>query len=189
MDLTDAQWAVLEPTFRPRRRPDGRGRPWTDRACRAERRAVGPAHRRAVARPAAALSAVPNLPSSLSAVAALAAGSIGSCNASPRISATAAKSISVKPSSTRPSPRRKKGRCGRSNAPRQRHQDHGDLSTVMVFLSPCTWPALHRMSRTSSPPPSTPASSPTSRARLIGDRGYDSDPLDDAAPRRATASR
>jgi len=24
MDLTDAQWAVLEPTFRPRRRPDGR---------------------------------------------------------------------------------------------------------------------------------------------------------------------
>jgi hypothetical protein len=23
MDLTDAQWAVLEPTFRPRRRPDG----------------------------------------------------------------------------------------------------------------------------------------------------------------------
>jgi hypothetical protein len=30
MDLTDAQWAVLEPTFRPRRRPDGRGRPWID---------------------------------------------------------------------------------------------------------------------------------------------------------------
>jgi transposase len=30
MDLTDVQWAVLEPTFRPRRRPDGRGRPWTD---------------------------------------------------------------------------------------------------------------------------------------------------------------
>src|SRR5262249_48196680 len=30
MDLTDAQWAVLEPTFRPRRRPDGRGQPWTD---------------------------------------------------------------------------------------------------------------------------------------------------------------
>jgi transposase len=30
MDLTDAEWAVLEPTFRPRRRPDGRGRPWID---------------------------------------------------------------------------------------------------------------------------------------------------------------
>src|SRR5574337_1854876 len=28
MDLTDAQWAVLEPLFRPQRRPDGRGRPW-----------------------------------------------------------------------------------------------------------------------------------------------------------------
>jgi hypothetical protein len=26
MDLTDVQWALLEPTFRPRRRPDGRGR-------------------------------------------------------------------------------------------------------------------------------------------------------------------
>ena len=29
MDLTDAQWAVLDPTVRARRRPDGRGRPWT----------------------------------------------------------------------------------------------------------------------------------------------------------------
>ena len=28
MDLTDAQWAILEPLFRPKRRPDGRGRPW-----------------------------------------------------------------------------------------------------------------------------------------------------------------
>jgi transposase len=35
------------------------------------------------------------------------------------------------------------------------------LSTVTVFLSPCTWPALHRMSRTSSPPRSTRASSRT----------------------------
>src|SRR5438552_14119312 len=31
MDLTDKQWAVPEPIFRPRRRPDGRGRPWTAR--------------------------------------------------------------------------------------------------------------------------------------------------------------
>ena len=30
MDLTDAQWAVLEPVFRPPRRSDGRGRPWRD---------------------------------------------------------------------------------------------------------------------------------------------------------------
>jgi transposase len=30
MDLTDTQWAVLEPLFRPPRRADGRGRPWAD---------------------------------------------------------------------------------------------------------------------------------------------------------------
>src|SRR5271163_3739477 len=30
MELTDAQWAFLEPLFRPRRREDGRGRPWQD---------------------------------------------------------------------------------------------------------------------------------------------------------------
>ena len=30
MDLTDKQWQILEPIFRPRRRPDGRGRPWRE---------------------------------------------------------------------------------------------------------------------------------------------------------------
>jgi transposase len=30
MDLTDAQWEILEPMFRPKRRSDGRGRPWRD---------------------------------------------------------------------------------------------------------------------------------------------------------------
>ncbi len=30
MDLSDAQWAVLEPHFRPTRRSDGKGRPWQD---------------------------------------------------------------------------------------------------------------------------------------------------------------
>src|SRR5271155_2292528 len=30
MDITDAQWAVLEPLFRPKRRADKRGRPWQD---------------------------------------------------------------------------------------------------------------------------------------------------------------
>ena len=30
MDLTDAQWAILEPMFRPKRRSYGRGRPWRD---------------------------------------------------------------------------------------------------------------------------------------------------------------
>src|SRR5947209_4682898 len=30
MDVTDAQWAILEPVFRPKRRSDWRGRPWRD---------------------------------------------------------------------------------------------------------------------------------------------------------------
>ena len=30
MDLTDAQWALLEPLLREKRRSDGRGRPWRD---------------------------------------------------------------------------------------------------------------------------------------------------------------
>ncbi|MGA7792443.1 MAG: IS5 family transposase [Candidatus Acidiferrales bacterium] len=30
MDLTDAQWALLRPFFQPKRRADGRGRPWRD---------------------------------------------------------------------------------------------------------------------------------------------------------------
>jgi transposase len=70
MDLTDAQWAVLEPLFRPPRRADGRGRPWQ------ETRAVlngvfwdlgtgAP-----WARSAASLSALPNLSSPLPTVAA-----------------------------------------------------------------------------------------------------------------------
>jgi len=30
MDLTDAQWEILQPVFAERRRADGRGRPWRD---------------------------------------------------------------------------------------------------------------------------------------------------------------
>src|SRR6266571_6810877 len=30
MDLTEAQWQVLRPLLTPKRRPDGRGRPWRD---------------------------------------------------------------------------------------------------------------------------------------------------------------
>jgi len=82
MDLTDVQWAVLEPTFRPRRRPDGRGLAVDRSAGRHERRSVGPAHGRAVARPAIALSAVPDLPSSLPTLTAL--GPPRSAAAAPR---------------------------------------------------------------------------------------------------------
>jgi transposase len=30
MDVTEAQWQVLKPLLTPKRRPDGRGRPWRD---------------------------------------------------------------------------------------------------------------------------------------------------------------
>ena len=30
MDLTDQQWTIIEPLFEEKRRPDGRGRPWRD---------------------------------------------------------------------------------------------------------------------------------------------------------------
>jgi hypothetical protein len=60
----------------------GRARPAVDRSAgRHERRPVGPAHGRAVARPAIALSAVPDLPSSLPTLAALGPASIGCRNA------------------------------------------------------------------------------------------------------------
>ena len=29
-ELSDEQWKLVEPVLRPRRRPDGRGRPWHD---------------------------------------------------------------------------------------------------------------------------------------------------------------
>jgi transposase len=36
-ELSDAQWKLIEPVLRPKRRPDGRGRPWRDtRACSME---------------------------------------------------------------------------------------------------------------------------------------------------------
>ena len=50
--------------------------------------------------------------------------------------------------------------------------------TAMVFLSPCTWSALRRMKPRSSNPRSSAASSAKHRERLIGDKAYDSDPLD-----------
>lgn len=49
MDLTDAKRAVLELTFRPRRRPDGRGRPWIGPRA-PESGALSASDRRSVAR-------------------------------------------------------------------------------------------------------------------------------------------
>jgi transposase len=92
MDLTDVQWAVLEPTFRPRRRPDGRGRPWTDP--RAVMNGVlwvlrtgAPWHDLPSRYPPYQLAIVASNSGSAR------AASIGCCNASPRTSGTAARSI------------------------------------------------------------------------------------------------
>jgi transposase len=92
MDLTDVQWAVLEPTFRPRRRPDGRGRPWTDP--RAVMNGVlwvlrtgAPWHDLPSRYPPYQTCHRPSNSGSAR------AASIGCCNASPRTSGTAARSI------------------------------------------------------------------------------------------------
>ena len=50
--------------------------------------------------------------------------------------------------------------------------------TAMVFLSPCTWSALRRMKPRSSNPRSSGVSFRETPPRLIGDKAYDSDPLD-----------
>lgn len=88
MDLTDKQWAVLEPVFRPRRRPDGRGRPWTDprgvlNAVLWILRTGAPGGIcRAAIRPIKRATAASSSGNAL-------AGLIGCCNASPKTSATA----------------------------------------------------------------------------------------------------
>ena len=177
MDLTDLQWAVLEPTFRPRRRPDGRGRPWTE--ARAVLNGVlwvlrtgapwhdlprryppyQTCHRRfqqwqrsgrldrLLHRLAEDLRDRGKIDLSEAFVDATFAGA-------------------------------KKGALEWALLDAVKGAKSWRSATAMVFLSPCTWPALHRMSRTSSPRRSTPASSPDLPERLIGDRGYDSDALD-----------
>jgi transposase len=103
---------------------------------------------------------------------------LSSCSSdSPKTCEIAARSICPKPSSTPRSPRQKREALPLALLDAVREARSWRSATAMVFLSPSTWPALHRMSRTSSPPPSTPASSRTTR--LIGDRGYDSDALDE----------
>ena len=67
MDLTDAQWAVLEPLFRPKRRADGRGLPWQD--TRAVLNGVS-THGCSLARFAVSLSVLSDLSSTLPTLAA-----------------------------------------------------------------------------------------------------------------------
>src|SRR5258708_15820661 len=70
MDLTEAQWQVLKPLLTPKRRPDGRGRPWRDARAVLNGILWVLRTRCSLARSARPLSALPNLPSALPAVAA-----------------------------------------------------------------------------------------------------------------------
>ncbi len=65
-ELRDAQWELIEPILRPKRRADGRGRPWQDTRA-AQRSIVDLGYGGAMARAPEKISFVPNLPSPLSA--------------------------------------------------------------------------------------------------------------------------
>jgi transposase len=161
MDLTDAQWAVLQPTFRPRRRPDGRGRPWAD--ARAVLNGV-----LWVLRTGAPWHDLPRRYPSyqtchrrfqqwqrsgrLDRLLTRLAEDLRDRGKIDLTEAFVDATFAGAKKGARPLalPAVVKGaRSWRS-------------ATAMVFLSPCTWPALHRMNRTSSPRPSTRASSPNS---------------------------
>src|SRR5215831_3317801 len=155
MDLTDAQWQILSPSFRHRRRADGRGRPWAD--ARAVLNGVlwvlrtgapwhdlparyppyQTCHRRfqqwqrsgrldrLLRRLAEDLRDRGKLDLTEAFVDATFAGA-------------------------------KKGALPLAQLVAAKAARSWQSATAMVFLSPCTWPALHQLSRTSSPPRSTP---------------------------------
>jgi len=152
MDLTDKQWAVLEPIFRPRRRPDGRGRPWT--APRALRGTICRAGIRRI-RPAIVAFSGGNDPDALR-----------SCSSdSPKTCETAASSICPEPASTPRSAGPKKGALPLALLDAAREAVHvASASPCEPHLVPATLDARFL------------ADLPT---RLIGDRGYDSDALDE----------
>src|SRR5262245_3770435 len=162
MDLTDKQWAVLEPIFRPRRRPDGRGRPGTE-----PRRVVNSVFW--VLRTGAPWADLPRryppyqtvhrrfqlwqrsgrLDRLLQRLAEdlRDRGKIDLSEAF--VDATFASA--------------KKGALPLALPAVVKGARSWRSATAMVFLSPSTGPALRRMKATSAPPRSTPASSPTSR--------------------------
>ena len=61
--LSDAQWRLIEPILRPKRRADGRGRPWQDTRAVLNGILLGLGDRRAVARTAEEVPVLPDLPS------------------------------------------------------------------------------------------------------------------------------
>jgi transposase len=162
MDLTDAQWAVLDPLFRPQRRSDGRGRPWRDTRAVVNGvlwvlRTGAPwhdlpnryppyqtCHRRFQhwQRSGVLLQLLQKLAEDLRD-----RGKLDLSEAFVDASFSSAK----------------KGAPPSALLDAVRAAKSWRSATAMVFLSPCTWPALLRMKLNSSKPPSNNDSSPTSR--------------------------
>ena len=187
MDLTDAQWAVLEPTFRPRRRPDGRGRPWTDP--RAVLNGVlwvlrtarpGTICRAAIRRTKRVIVAFKrgSAPGASNALLQRLAEDLRDRGKIDLVEAFIDATFGSAKKGALPS-----ALLAAAKAPRSWRS-----ATAMVFLSPCTWPALRRMKPHLVPATLAARFLRHLPTRLIGDRGYDSDPLDRICATR-TASR
>ena len=177
MDLTDAQWAILEPLFRPPRHTDGRGRPWAD--TRAVLNGV-----LWVLRTGAPWHDLPHRYPSyqtchrrfqtwqrtrvLERVLQGLAEDLRDRGKLDLSEAFIDASFSSAKQGAPPSALLAAVRAAKS----------WRLATAMVFLSPSPWPVLRRMKSRSSTPPLPPRSFDTLPPRLIGDRGYDSDRLD-----------
>jgi len=154
MDLTDAQWAELDPLFRPKRRADGKGRPWQD--TRAVLNGVlwilrtgapwhdlpdryppyQTCHRRFQQwqRSGLLTRLLQKLAEDLRD-----RGKLDLSEAFIDASFSSAKKGALV------SALQNAGKAAKS----------WQLQTAMVFLSPCTWPALDQMKRSSSKPPSS----------------------------------
>ena len=158
MDLTEAQWKKLKPLLAPRRHPRRSRSALARYASRAERRSVGLAHRRSLARSARPLSFLPNLPSAFSAVAAR-------WHAGPDCLHALAEDLRARGkldlsetfidasfSSA------KKGALLSARLAEEKVVKSWRSQTAMVFLSPAASPALRLMKANSSKPPSRSAS-------------------------------
>jgi hypothetical protein len=139
--------------------------------CGPERRPVDTPHRSALARPAIALSAVPNVSSAFSNLAA-------QQSVNPRVTATGQRPPRSRQTRSQRGLHRRhlqlgeKGGSAVGPTRRVREAQSWRLATAMVFLSPSMWPVLRRMKSPSSTPPSPPLLKELP-ARLIGDKGRD----------------
>src|SRR5438128_10372223 len=159
MDLTDAQWAILEPVFRPKRRSDWRGRPWRDtrsvlngvlwilrtgaqwRELPSKYPPYQTCHRRFQSwqRSGLLIRVLQKLAEDLR--------DRGRIDLSETF-------IDASFSSA------KKGALLSARLAAAKAAKSWRSATAMVFLSPCTWPALRLMKPSSLNPPSSDASSP-----------------------------